>query len=398
MLIFTSFALRIELYEDDIEQKRTAEIQHSIEKHELRLVTEDEIELMIQGIIRINPMTLNKYNGPTDFNLTNYQDMQYYGPIQLGKNSKDFTVVYDTGSSWFWIPKYNWVGWPTTNKFDPTTSSTYSTDSSRQTLNYGKGSVEGYVSKDLTNLKGATPNFIKFLLVDIAQDLSGSKSDGIAGLAPTGYEGAQLLTDVLFNNGVINKNEFTVYIGKSGVDGSYINFGSIDSYENTTDLPLIPLKTGDPLYYWSTKLYKFYYGENEFSLLTYNTVWDTGTSILGMNTQNLGLFIKYVANGAQVYYISSGFYGFKWSGYGSIKDLYFKFSDKTIKVNKNEYIQYTQGLWIFLIFELSSQNNFMLLGDSFLRGIKTVHDIQNSRLRIFPQNVYSSSYFITVNF
>ena len=391
MIVVSTIAFRVDLTEVDVRQQILEGINHSIKTNEMRKVTQEEIELMIQGELRINKFGLNKYKGSTDVELNNYQDLQYYGPIQIGSKQQEFTVVYDTGSSWFWIPGFNWVGWPTGNKFDPKNSTTYSTNDNRKTLNYGQGQAQGYISFDYTNLKNSTSAKIQFLLVDIASDFDGSVSDGIAGMAPTGSQGAQLLTDVLLGAGVMDKNEFTVYIGKSGVDSSYIHFGSIDNYDNITDLPLTPLKDGDPLTYWSTKLNQFYYGDQAFSLLTSNTIWDTGTSILGMNTANLAIFLRYVANGKDIYISSDGFYAIQWGGVGDIQDLSFTFGDKTIKVNKKEYVQYSQGYCIFLIFELDNSMNCLLLGDSFLRGLKTVHDIVNTRLRIFPQRMYDYS-------
>jgi len=36
--------------------------------------------------------------------LTNFEDLQYYDLISVGAPAQDFTVVFDTGSSNFWIP------------------------------------------------------------------------------------------------------------------------------------------------------------------------------------------------------------------------------------------------------------------------------------------------------
>lgn len=151
---------------------------------------------------------------------------------------------------------------------------------------------------------------MNFVLVNSAQDLSGTQADGIVGLTPVSIDGADLLVDVLFNSKVINKREFLVYIGKRGTDKSYIDFGEYTEKDrsNATVLNLKPLEGDAQIEYWSVDHDGFFYGKNEqVTLTTKGTVWDTGTSLVGLPSSDLAHFILTVSNGKQIYSIDNSY-------------------------------------------------------------------------------------------
>ena len=40
----------------------------------------------------------------TSIPITNYWNIQYYGPIYIGSSQEKMTVIYDTGSNLLWLP------------------------------------------------------------------------------------------------------------------------------------------------------------------------------------------------------------------------------------------------------------------------------------------------------
>ena len=107
--------------------------------------------------------------------------------------------------------------------------------------------------------------------------MEGMQSDGIIGLGRS--SNTRSIVRQMDSQNVIDKAEFTVYIGKSGFDKSYIEFGSrsvdrkvvwINCYETahwSVPLDNTVMKVGDDIIQLSAR-----YG-----------VLDTGTSLIVMN-------------------------------------------------------------------------------------------------------------------
>ncbi|KAF1741110.1 hypothetical protein MXB_3424, partial [Myxobolus squamalis] len=97
--------------------------------------------------------------------LNNFLDTQYYGKVSIGTPPQYFEVVFDTGSSNFWIPsnQCSWmsIGCCTSsiflylgihNKYDRQKSDTYSPNGTEYEIRYGTGSTKGILSIDDMNI------------------------------------------------------------------------------------------------------------------------------------------------------------------------------------------------------------------------------------------------------
>ena len=281
-----------------------------------------------------------QFNANMRVSLTNFRELQYYGPLFIGSPRQKLNFVYDTGSSWLWFPTQDCNGCPTKKHFNPANSVTYNETTDYKELFYGKGHVTGKIIYDTVALLGVeVPSVtLKMLAVNEAEDLAGTQADGILGLSPKPSTGAESLVQKLADGDIIDSKEFTVFIGPVE-ETSYVDFGKYKgNLENVTWTNLINTQ------YWAVNMNSMSYKDSEISFDNPIGVLDTGTSILGFPRKDLVNIFNAIREERQLYYLENiGFYGVKCQSISEFYDLTININGHITRIPAEEFLIQTGG-------------------------------------------------------
>jgi len=323
--------------------------------------------------------------------VTDFADTQYYGPISLGTPKQNFLVVFDTGSSNLWVPsqKCAWtdVACELHSRYDSTKSSTYVANGTTFNIQYGSGSMTGFLSQD-------TLTFGEFAVKNqVFAEATGepgiafvtAKFDGILGMAFVTIS-VDYVTPVWYNllsQGLVQNAVFSFWLSNDpqGQSGGELYLGGTDSKYYNGSITWAPLTNTT---YWQYQLDDFKVAGNSTGWCTNcRAIADSGTSLIvgptayinQLNTR-LGAIIY---NGEGIFPTCPNF--------STLPTIELVISGKSFSLTPQQYVVQVSTLGQttcisgFVGLDIPKPYGpLWIVGDVFMRAYYTVFDFENTRV------------------
>ncbi|KAL4464612.1 hypothetical protein ABPG72_019068 [Tetrahymena utriculariae] len=350
--------------------------------------------------------------------LINHDQYMYSGNIEVGNSKQTYTVDFDSGSNLLWLTSKNCpscVKDRYKHSYDCTPQDGCTLKTTPAQVTYGDGSgVKGHIAKVPVSITGIAPITEALLLVEqsirngnLQVFYSNFKNQyflfsnflyqlftynfGLMGLGvyDENNTGNVAFVNQLFKQGLINKSQFSFYLG-FGKTESELTIGGIDESKlaNPSEIyfhPLVLNGRTDDSYRWRVAFKSISFGNQSVPMTSQNTgIVDSGTSLAYIRNDIYKQWINYLKTIAILKPIDQGltvFYSVKCGT--TLPDLIFTLTDvngvdRSYSLPSYFYIINENGTCILGIQGNSFTNDLQfLLGDVFMRRFVSVFDYTN---------------------
>lgn len=342
----------------------------------------------IPFVAPIAPQKGGKHDAP----LTNYLNAQYFTEIQLGTPPQTFKVILDTGSSNLWVPSKDCSSLACFlhSKYDHDASSSYKANGSEFSIQYGSGSMEGYISQDILSIGDLVIPKQDFAEATSEPGLAFAfgKFDGILGLAYDTISVNHIVPPVYnaINQGLLDSPQVSFYLGdtnKDENDGGVATFGGYDESLFQGKITWLPVRRKA---YWEVAFEGLGLGDEYAELVQTGAAIDTGTSLITLPS-TLAEIINAKIGATKSW---SGQYQVDCDKRDSLPDLTLTFSGYNFTLSAYDYILEVGGSCISVFTPMDFPKpigDLAIIGDAFLRRYYSIYDLKKNAVGLAPSKV-----------
>lgn len=307
--------------------------------------------------------------------LENYYNTELIGVVGIGTPPQYFNVIFDTGSSNFWIPSAHCEGKGNRRFFEPEKSESFYPMDNSITINYGKGAAEGVLGKDVVEVAGILVPNVTFAQLDQLSGVSvNARYDGLIGIAfpKISVKKTPTFFQTMVEQGVIDNASFSLYISEHS---STIILGGIDLKFAQSEFVYFPIIDNG---FWSVPSQYVLIGDNglESEYGNWTIMFDSGTSRIIVPFRLMEYFISVTGLIAkQAYEIDT---------LRTLPTIDIHIGDVVMPITPESYM-ICQYDYCILGIEGSNRlpnQNFIVLGDIFLRSYYVHYDFDGMRIGI----------------
>ncbi|XP_011206943.2 lysosomal aspartic protease-like [Bactrocera dorsalis] len=327
----------------------------------------------------------SKYNIPgarsATVELENEYNFEYFGKITIGTPAQDFLVIFDTGSSNLWVPSSSCPSSDEAcqnhNKYNSSASSTYVKNGESFSIEYGSGSLSGFLSEDTVSVGGLSIQNQVFAeaTAEPGDTFVDSPFDGILGMAFQSIAIDNVVPPFynLYSQGLVSENLFSFYLASAGTStqGGQLILGGSDSSLYQGSLTYVSLSQET---YWQFSLGGASMNGSVLCSSGCQAIADTGTSLLVAPYSAYNAFVNIVD--------PDGDSTVDCSLVDSLPDIDFAIGGVTFSVPASKYILNENDQCSLAVSYIGL--DFWILGDIFLDLYYAEFDMGNSRIGFAP--------------
>jgi len=312
--------------------------------------------------------------------LTNFLNAQYFTEIELGTPGQVFKVILDTGSSNLWVPSVSCssIACYLHTKYDSSASSSYKKNGTTFEIQYGSGSMSGFVSNDVLKIGDLTIENQDFAEATQEPGLAFAfgRFDGILGLGYDTISVDGMVPPVYsaINQGLLDEPVFSFYLGDTAVDeeqGGIATFGGVDASYYEGEIITLPVRRKA---YWEVELNAITFGDETAELESTGAIVDTGTSLIALPTSLAEMLNTEI--GATKNW--QGQYTVDCEARANLPNITFTLGGNDFAITAYDYIMETSGTCISSFMGMDFPEPvgpLVILGDTFLRRWYSIYDL-----------------------